>query len=127
MADHDHSAFTDDEFIGRDATFIPEVLAAGLVSETAVDGFLTDPATGGIYAPEGTSSIRVAFSLGVETIDLGGDIKPQGCVAKAGAASSEVLGIRNKDSVRVDGVTYRVLRVQPDETGWTTFFLGKRY
>lgn len=122
-----HSAFTDDEFLGRDAVWVPEVLAEGFVSDPAMIGFLSDPTTGGLYAPVGTNAIRITFSLGVEDVNLGGSIVPQGAVAQAGVASADVLGIKQKDVVHVDGKTYRVLKIQPDETGWTTLFLGKRY
>ncbi len=122
-----HSAFTSDDFLGRNAVFVPEVLAAGFVSESDMAGFLSDPATAGLSAPAGTSIIRVTFALGVEDVNLGGDVVPQGVMAHAGCASSDVLGVRNKDSLYIDGATYRVLKIQPDETGWTTLLLGKRF
>jgi endonuclease YncB( thermonuclease family) len=39
----------------------------------------------------------------------------------------DIAGVKNGDTVEVGGVAYRVLKIQPDETGWTTLFLGKRH
>lgn len=99
--DFDHAAFTDDDFSGRDALWTP---------------------TGGAQ-----KTIRVAFSLGVEDVNLGGDVVPQGAIAQAGCESADVAGIEQKEPLVIDAVTYRVLKIHPDETGWTTLFLGKAY
>jgi hypothetical protein len=99
--DYDHEAFVTDDFSGRDALWTP---------------------TGGVQ-----TTIRVAFSLGVEDVNLGGDIVPQGIIGQAGCKSSDVPGIKSKEPLEIDGATYHVLKIQPDETGWTTLFLGKAY
>jgi hypothetical protein len=95
------------------------------------DAFLTDEflSVAAIFTPEGgqASNIRVCFTLGVEDVNLGGDIVPQGAIAQAGCKSSDVPGARNGDVLSVGGVEYRVLRPQPEETGWAILFLGKRY
>ncbi|TRZ97668.1 MAG: hypothetical protein D4R80_06560 [Deltaproteobacteria bacterium] len=96
-----NAAFLDTDFLGRDAVWTP----TGLPRRT----------------------IRVAFSLGVEDVTLGGDIVPQGTIAQAGCKSADVDGIKQKETLEIDGETYVVLKIQPDETGWTTLFLGKRY
>jgi len=96
-----------------------------------VTDFLTDEflSTTALFTPAGGSStqIRVCFTLGVEDVSLGGDIVPQGIIGQAGCRSSDIAGVKNGDTLEVDGVAYRVLKIQPDETGWTTLFLGKRY
>ena len=99
--DFDHGAFLEDDFSGRDAVWTP----TGLPRLT----------------------VRVAFSLGVEDVTLGGDIAPQGAIAQAGCKSADVEGIKQKETLEIDGVTYVILKIQADETGWTTLFLGKRY
>jgi len=101
MADFDHDAFLEDDFLGTDATFTP---------------------AGGQAA-----AIRACFSLGVEGVDLEGDIVPQGAVGQAGCRASDIPGVKNGDTLTVASVAYRVLKIQPDETGWTTLFLGKAY
>jgi hypothetical protein len=101
MFDFDHDAFLEDDFLGMDATFTP---------------------AGGQAA-----TIRACFSLGVEGVDLGGDIVPQGAIGQAGCRTSDIPGAKNGDTLTVDGVVYRVLKIQPDETGWTILFLGKAY
>jgi len=103
MADFPHSAFhgafVNDDFHGRDAIWTPAVGQS--------------------------KSFRVTFVLGVESINLGGDIVPQGVIAQAGVPSADVVGIKQGEPLVIDEVTYRVLRIHPDETGWTTLFLGK--
>ena len=99
--DFDHDALLADDFSGRDATWTP----AGGEAKT----------------------VRVAFSLGAEEINLGGDIAPQAVAAQAGCKTADVAGIKAKETLAVDGVTYRILKVQHDETGWTTLYLGKGY
>ena len=100
MASFDHDAFLNDDFLSRDAVWTP----AGLPRKT----------------------LRVAFSLGVEDVTLGGDIVPQGAIAQAGCKSADVEGIKQKETLEIDDVTYVILKIQPDETGWTTLFLGKK-
>ena len=95
-----HDDFLDDDFLGFDAIFTP---AGGQAKD-----------------------IRVCLTLGVEDIALGGDIVPKGTVGQAGCKSSDVEGAKNGDTLSIDSVEYRVLKVQPDETGWTVLFLGKR-
>ena len=99
--DFDHDALLADDFSGRDATWTP---AGGLAK-----------------------TVRVAFSLGAEDITLGGEIAPQTVVAQAGCKTADVAGVKSKETLEVDGVTYRIIKVQHDETGWTTLFLGKGY
>ncbi len=99
--DYNHDAFVTDDFSGRDALWTP---------------------TGGAQ-----TTIRVAFSLGVEDVNLGGDVVPQGAIAQAGCKSADVVGIKQKEPLVIDGVTYHVLKIHPDETGWSTLFLGKAY
>src|SRR3990172_8090647 len=99
--DFDHDALLADDFSGRDATWTP---AGGLAK-----------------------AVRVAFSLGAEEINLGGEIAPQAAVGKAGCKTSEIADVKSKETLEVDGVMYRILKVQHDETGWTTLFLGKGY
>ncbi len=125
--DFPHAAFTDDEFLGRAATWLPNVLVAGFVSDSAIAGFVSDPATGPGFLADSGTSVRITFSLGVEDVNLGGEIVPQGSVAQAGCDATSVPGLKNKDVFVVDGVVYRVLRSDPDETGWVTIYLGKRY
>jgi len=122
-----HEAFLDDDFLGRDATWVPEGMTAGFSSDSDLAGFISDPDTGPGFLAESGTPIRITFSLGVEDVNLGGNITPQGAVAQAGIASADAVGIRNKDVLWVDGVLYRVLRVHPDETGWSTIFLGRKY
>jgi len=99
--DFPHDAFLGDDFLSVDAIFTP---AGGQARE-----------------------IRVCFTLGVEDISIGGDIVPQGIIGKAGCLSLDVEGVKNGDVIEVSDVSYRVLKPQPDETGWTVLFLGKRY
>jgi len=99
--DFPHADFLDDDFLGMDATFTP--------------------------AEGQAAAIRVCFSLGVEDVNLGGDIVPQGSIGQAGCRTSDISGVKNGDTLTVDSVAYRVLKVQPDETGWTTLYLGKEY
>ena len=99
--DYDHDAFVTDDFSGRDALWTP---------------------TGGVQ-----TTLRVAFSLGVEDVNLGGDVVPQGAIAQAGCKSADVVGIKQKEPLEIDGVTYHVLKIHTDETGWSTLFLGKAY
>lgn len=98
---YSHDAFLNDDFSGRDALWTPEGLP---------------------QVP-----VRVTFSLDVEDVTLGGEILPQGTIAQAGCRSSDIVGMKQKDPIVIDGVTYHVLKPKPDETGWTTLFLGKRY
>ena len=95
------------------------------------DALLADDFTGrdAIYTPLGdlARTVRVAFSLGAEDVNLGGEIAPQAVIGQAGCRSADVAGIKAKETLEVDGVTYRILKVQHDETGWTTLFLGKGY
>lgn len=81
------------------------------------------------YIPGGGQSkeIRTCFALGVGDVSLGGDIVPQGIVGQAGCRSLDIAGVKNGDTLVVSGVAYRVLKIQPDETGWTTLSLGKRH
>lgn len=92
---------------------------------------LTDDLSGvdATYTPTGGQAvaIRACFTLGVEDITLGGDVLPQGVIGHAGCASSDVEGAKNGDTFEVNDVSYRILKIQPDETGWTKLFLGKRY
>jgi hypothetical protein len=99
--DFTHEAFTANDFSGRNALWTP---------------------TGGAQ-----TTLRVAFSLGVEDVNLGGDIVPQGAIAQAGCKSADVVGIKQKEPLVIDGVTYHLLKIHPDETGWSTLFLGKAY
>jgi nickel-dependent lactate racemase len=99
--DFDHDALLDDDFLGRDAVWTP---------------------AGG--APV---SIRVCLTLGKEEVDLGGDISPLAIEGYAGCKTSVVPGIKAKDTLAADSVTYRVLKVESDETGWTNLMLGKAY
>ena len=101
MIDFPHDVFLDDDFLGFDAIFTP---------------------TGGQ-----AKNVRVCFSLGMGDIALGGDIVPQGAVGQAGCKSSDVEGAKNGDILTADGVDYVVLKIHPDETGWTTLYLGKDY
>jgi len=125
--DYDHEAFTDDEFLSREVTWIPDGMTAGFSSDVALAGFILDPETGPAFLADSGTAVRVTFSLGVEDVNLGGNIAPQGAVAQAGCASEDVAGIKNKDVIWTDSILYRVLRVHPDETGWSTIFLGRRY
>lgn len=95
--DFDHDAFLLDEMLAVDASF------------------------------NGGASIRVCLSLDPEEVSLGGDIIPQMIAGKAGCKASDVTGAKRGDSLVVAGVTYKVLKVHNDETGWTTLFLGKSY
>jgi hypothetical protein len=81
------------------------------------------------FTPAGgqPKEIRTCFALGVGDVSLGGEIVPQGVVGQAGCRSLDIAGVKNGDTVEVGGVAYRVLKIQPDETGWTTLFLGKRH
>jgi len=96
-----------------------------------VTDFLTDEllSTIALFTPAGGSStqIRTCFTLDVGEVSLGGDIVPQGVIGQAGCRSSDIAGGKNGDTLEVNGVAYRVLKIQPDETGWTTLFLGKRH
>jgi hypothetical protein len=98
---YSHDAFLDDDFSGRDAVWTPE-------------GMPRVP-------------LRVTFSLDVEDVNLGGDIAPQGTIAQAGCRSADIVGMKQKEPITIDEETYYVLKKKPDETGWTTLFLGKRY
>ena len=96
-----------------------------------VTDFLTDDflSTTALFTPAGGSptQIRTCFALGVGDVALGGEIVPQGIVGQAGCRSSDIAGVKNGDTFEVGGVDYRVLKIEPDETGWTTLLLGKRY
>lgn len=96
-----------------------------------VTDFLTDDclSTTALFTPAGGSSrqIRTCFTLGLGDVPLGGEIVPQGSIGQAGCRSSDVAGVKNGDTLEVSGVAYRVLTIQPDETGWTTLSLGKRH
>jgi endonuclease YncB( thermonuclease family) len=96
-----------------------------------VTDFLTDEflSTAALFTPAGgqPKEIRTCFALGVEDVSLGGEIVPQGIVGQAGCRSSDIAGVKNGDTLEVGSVAYRVLKIQPDETGWTTLLLGKRY
>jgi hypothetical protein len=96
------------------------------VTDFLTDEFLSSTA---VFTPAGGSSteIRPCFTLGVGDVGLGGEIVPQGVVGQAGCRSLDIAGVKNGDTVEVGGVAYRVLKIQPDETGWTTLFLGKRH
>lgn len=82
-----------------------------------------------VYTPAGGSAatIRICLTLGVEEMQLGGQISPQAIDGQAGCRAADVPGVKAKDTLEVDGVTYRVLKAQTDETGWMTLFLGKGY
>jgi len=99
--DFDHDALLADDFAGRDA----------------------------IYTPEGelARTVRVVFTLDPEDLSLGGDILPQAVAGKAGCKASDVSGAKLNETLEVDGVIYRILKVEIDETGWATLYLGKRY
>ena len=99
---------------------------ADWVTDFLADDFFSIPA---VFTPAGGSSteIRACFTLGVGDVALGGDIVPQGIIGQAGCRSSDIAGVKNGDTLEVDGVAYRVLKIQPDETGWTTLLLGKRH
>jgi len=90
------------------------------------DSFLLDPYLGAA-ATYGGAAIRVCLSLEPEELSLGGQIVPQMISGKIGCKSSDVPGVAVKSEIIVAGVTYRVLQVQSDETGWTTLFIGKAY
>jgi hypothetical protein len=96
-----------------------------------VTDFLTDEflSTSALFIPAGRSpmQIRTCFTLDVGDVALGGDIVPQGTVGQAGCRSLDIAGVKNGDTLEVGGVAYRVLKIQPDETGWTTLLLGKRH
>jgi len=93
--------------------------------------FLTDDflSTAALFTPAGgpPKEIRTCFTLEVGEVALGGDIVPQGIVGQAGCRSSDIAGVKNGDTLVVGAVAYRVLKIEPDETGWTTLFLGKRH
>ena len=99
--DFDHDAFLADDFCGHNAIYTP---AGGLAK-----------------------SVRVAFSLGAEEINLGGDILPQMIAGKAGCKAADVEGAKLNDTLEAEGVIYRILKVEIGETGWATLYLGKRY
>ena len=99
--DFDHDVLLADDFAGRDATYTP----AGDLART----------------------VRVAFSLGAEDVNLGGEIAPQAVIGQAGCKTSEIADVKSKETLEVDGVMYRILKVQHDETEWTTLYLGKGY
>ena len=90
------------------------------------DAFLDDAFLGSDATLNG-SGIRVCLSLDPEEITLGGDITPQAIAGKAGCKTSDVAGVKRSDVLIVNEVSYRVLKVQSDETGWTTLVLGKSY
>ena len=96
-----------------------------------VTDFLTDEflSAAALFTPAGgqPKEIRTCFTLDAGEISLGGEIVPQGVVGQAGCRSLDVAGVKNGDTLEVGGVAYRVLKIQPDETGWTTLLLGKRY
>jgi len=96
-----------------------------------VTDFLTDEflSTTAVFTPAGgqPKEIRICFTLDAGDVALGGEIVPQGIIGQAGCRSSDTAGVKNGDTLEVGGVAYRVLKIQPDETGWTTLFLGKRY
>jgi len=96
-----------------------------------VTDFLTDDflSTAALFTPAGGQprQIRTCFTLEVGEVALGGDIVPQGVIGQAGCRSTDIAGGKNGDMLEVAGVAYRVLKIQPDETGWTTLSLGKRH
>jgi hypothetical protein len=73
------------------------------------------------------SEIRVCLSLDPEELALGGDMSPQAIAGRAGCKTTDVSGAKRGDILIVNEVSYRVLKVHTDETGWTTLFLGKSY
>lgn len=90
------------------------------------DAFLGDPMLGSDATFNGTA-IRVCLTLDPEELQLGGDMTPLSISGRAGCKTADVTGAKRGDTVVAGGVTYKVLKVHSDETGWTTLFLGKSY
>jgi hypothetical protein len=90
------------------------------------DVFLDDEFLGCDATYDG-ETVRICLSLDPEEIQLGGEMTPQAIAGKAGCKTADVSGIARGDSLVVGSTTYKVLKVQSDETGWTTLFLGKSY
>lgn len=82
-----------------------------------------------VYTPAGggAKGITVIVSLKPEELSLGADLTPQAIAGKAGCRSSDVAGAKLNDVLEIDTVTYGILGVQADETGWTELYLGKKY
>ena len=99
--DFDHDSLLTEDFSGRDATYTPD---------------------GGL-----AKVVRVAFSLGSEEINLGGEIAPQAVVGQAGCKTADVANVKSKETLEINGVKYLILKIKQDETGWTTLYLGKGY
>jgi hypothetical protein len=76
------------------------------------------------FTPAGgqAKTVTAVVELKPEELALGGDIAP-----RAGCKASDVLGAKLNDTLEAGAVTYRILKVEVDETGWATLFLGKRY
>jgi len=96
----------------------------------AIDDFLADSnlASDAILTVDsGPVTISVILTLETEIIDLGGDVRPMVVFGKAGCRTLDSAGVKRGDSLEIAGVSYRVLSVENDDTGWTTLFLGKSY
>jgi hypothetical protein len=81
------------------------------------------------FTPAGgqAKTVTAVVELKPEELALGGDIAPQAIAGRAGCKASDVLGAKLNDTLEAGAVTYRILKVEVDETGWATLFLGKRY
>ena len=81
------------------------------------------------FTPGGGAAtpVTVVLELIPEEINLGGEMVPQAVAGKAGCKASDVTGAKLNDILEVAGVSYRILKVEVDETGWATLYLGKRY
>ena len=81
------------------------------------------------FTPAGghAKAVTAVVELKPEEVTLGGDIIPQMIAGRAGCKASDVSGAKLNDTIEVGSVTYRILKVETDDTGWATLSLGKRY